>query len=106
MHKRFQLILIAALLGLATVAAVALGGVQIGPSDPNAQVGQYVITEIIGGGQTPAAQAPSAEGGAGGELAFTGLVLLPMIMVAVALILGAVALRRFSGDASDSTATA
>ncbi len=93
-------------MGAAVVSTVALGGVQIGPSAPNAQVGEYISPDVTGGGEGPAGQAgsaaPSADVGSGGELAFTGLVLLPMVMVAVVLILGAVALRRIREDAGDA----
>ena len=89
---------VVALLGAAAVSTAALAGVQIGPSGPNAEVGQYVDPGGGGGGNPPDEINVINETGAGGELAFTGFVLLPLIMVGVLLILGAVALRRRAGD--------
>lgn len=42
--------------------------------------------------------APSADVGAGGQLPFTGLLLLPLAMAGSLLVLGAVALRRRADD--------
>ena len=92
----------AALLGVAAVSTAALAGVQVGPSAPGAQIGQYVET-TGGGGGLPTGGGEVAEIGAGGALPFTGVVLLPLLMVGIVLILGAVALRR-RANASPVTA--
>jgi hypothetical protein len=85
MTKRVALILTVAVLGVAGVSTAALAGAQVGSSAPNAQVGEYVE-------QVP----PSVA--AGGQLPFTGLMLLPLLMVGVLLVLGAYALRRRASD--------
>ena len=111
MTRRVSLILAVAVLGVAAVSTAALAGVQVGPGGPNAQVGQYVLPEppvlierpppdrII----LPSGDGGTADVGAGGQLPFTGLLLLPLVMAGSLLALGAVALRRRAGD---STVTA
>ena len=106
MQRRVPLILAVAVLGVAAVSTAALAGVQVGPGGPNAQVGVYTEptgnegnppgrdVEPVGGGGA----APSADTGAGGQLPFTGFVLLPLVMAGSLLALGAVALRRRAGD--------
>jgi hypothetical protein len=82
------------------VVVLALGGIlatpaaaqQPSPGGPDAQVNQYVEPEVSVG-EAPPGQ-PPGEVGQAGDLAFTGLVILPLAMLGIALILGALALRR------------
>ena len=115
MIRRVSFVCVVASLGVAAVSGVALAGVTIGPSAPTSEVGAYVDPSGGGGANDPSGNDPSGggganennpgsgivpESGAGGQLPFTGLVLLPLVMVGVTLIFGAVALRRHAGNST------
>jgi hypothetical protein len=84
---------------LAAAFATSAGAQQVSPGGGNAQVSQYVAPFEE---QPPAPEAAvpgiggveGAEPGPAGELAFTGLMLLALIMLAVLLVFGGLALRR------------
>jgi hypothetical protein len=74
--------------GICLVILLVMGGLAAPASAQSSQVSQYV--------QPP----PSPSGfdpGEAGELAFTGLMILPLLMLGVLLVLGSLALRRRRG---------
>jgi hypothetical protein len=123
MLRGISVALAVALLAAGVAASFAIAGVDVGPGAANSQIAQYVEGQAgtgqqgaggggggqsAGGGQSggqagslQADRAPVAQpsnSGAGGELAFTGLLVLPLALIGVALILGALAIRRRTSD--------
>jgi hypothetical protein len=104
MKGRLLGVWVVALLTLALVAAPATAQ-QIGP-DGGAQVDEYagIQEEAQGGGAGPGG-GPGVEGGGnvgsgGGQLPFTGLAVLPLILLGTALLFAGPALRRWRAQRS------
>ncbi len=99
MGARLALTLVATALLVAAFATTA-SAQQVSPGGPNAQVSEYVIEETdLGGrdpGQTPSLGGPGDTGevGASGDLAFTGLWLLPLAALGITLVVAGTAFRR------------
>ena len=107
MGLRLAVACVSALL-LAAAFATSAGAQQVSPGGPNAQVSQYVAPF---GEQPPSPEAAvpgigggGGEPGAAGELAFTGLALLLLVMLAVLLVFGGLALRRRAAGPVPATA--
>ena len=106
MGARYALTLAATALLLAAFAATA-GAQQVSPGGPDAQVSEYVLEETnVGGnqpgepGETPSLGGPGDTGevGQSGELAFTGLWLLPLAALGITLVVVGVTVRRRRGE--------
>lgn len=89
------------MLAIGTISVTALAQVDIGATEPEAEVSQYVGPEEETGEPeqevVPEAEegAPAPDVAAGGQLAFTGLTILPQLLVGVALLfMGAAVARR------------
>ncbi len=93
MIRRFTGTFFVAVLAVAAVAAVS-SAQQVNVGAPNSQVDQYVPAQPTGGGgHKPLAPVAGPTGNAG-QLAFTGLNLLPLVMIGSLLVCVALALRR------------
>ena len=77
------------LAGMCLNAVLILGILAAPAAAQSSQVSQYVQPEL----QSPAGFAP----GQAGELPYTGLTVLPLLMVGILLVLGGLALRRRLG---------
>jgi hypothetical protein len=73
------------LFGICLIAMLIVGAMAAPAMAQSSQVSQYVQPQPTPSGFDP---------GQAGELPFTGLMLLPLLIIGVLLILGAVALRR------------
>jgi hypothetical protein len=97
MGARIALTLIAVVLTTAALATTA-SAQQVSPGGPNAQVSEYVLeeTQVGGPGETPSLGGPGPTGkvGQSGELAFTGLWLLPLAALGITLVVAGAAVRR------------
>ncbi|MGH2950762.1 MAG: hypothetical protein ACRDKX_01805 [Solirubrobacterales bacterium] len=94
MALRLSGIWVVSLLIAAAFAAPAAAQ-QVSPGGPNAQVSEYIEPGGGGGaGQVPGLGGGAAEPGAAGDIPFTGLTILPLVMIGVALIAVVVLLRR------------
>jgi hypothetical protein len=107
MGARYALTLAATALLLAAFATTA-SAQQVSPGGPDAQVSEYVLEETnVGGnepgvpGENPSLGGPGDTGevGQSGELAFTGLWLLPLAALGITLVVVGVTVRRRRGAA-------
>jgi Spy/CpxP family protein refolding chaperone len=95
-----------ALVALAVAAAPATAQ-QVGPDDGGSQVDQYVGGGGQGGGNPeadPGVGGGGEVGGGGGQLPFTGLAVLSLALVGIALLLVGPVLRRRAADRSTADA--
>jgi hypothetical protein len=97
-----------ALVALAVAAAPAVAQ-QVGPDDGGSQVDQYVGGGAQGGGNPDdgpgVGGGGEVGGGGGGQLPFTGLAVLSLALVGIALLFIGPALRRRAAGRSPADAT-
>ncbi len=109
MGRRIAAVSLLALL-LTLALTTSAGAQQLGPGGSNAQVSQYVSPFDVEQPPSPQAAVPGIGGPEGaepapaGELAFTGLMLLLLVMLAVALVLGGLALRQRAAKGAPAAA--